>query len=148
MRSTPETAEVRDVGDGNFRSLENTTMDGNAIFNFTTTEVPELIREALAYSGHSKESIDYFMFHQPNKFILETLADLLGVPREKMPNDTTSLYGNTSSASIPQTICHALGDQMLEHDYTFCLAGFGVGLVWNAMVTHVGPLKVCKIIEF
>ena len=148
MRSTPETAKVRALGDGNFRSLEQISMDGNAIFNFTTTEVPELITEALAYSGHSKESIDYFMFHQPNRFILERLADLLGVPQEKMPNDTTTLYGNTSSVSIPLTICHALGDRMLDHDYTFCLAGFGVGLTWNAMVTRVGPLKICKIIEF
>lgn len=148
MRSTPETAEVRALGDGNFRSLEHITMDGNAIFNFTTIEVPELITDSLAYSGHSKESIDYFIFHQPNKFILERLADLLAIPPEKMPNDTTTLYGNTSSVSIPQTVCHALGNRMLDHDYTFCLAGFGVGLTWNVMVTRVGPLKFCKIIEF
>lgn len=148
MRSTPATAEVRPVGDGNWRSLEHIAMDGNAIFNFTTVEVPELITEALAYSGHSKESIDYFMFHQPNKFILERLADQLAIPREKMPNDSTTLYGNTSSVSIPLTICHALGDRMLDHEYTFCLSAFGVGLSWNAMVTRVGPLKVCKIIEF
>jgi len=148
MRSTPETAEVRALGDGNFRSLEQITMDGNAIFNFTTIEVPELIQENLAYSGHAKESIDYFMFHQPNKFILERLAELLAIPREKMPNDTTTLFGNTSSVSIPQTICHSLGEKMLDHTFTFCLSGFGVGLTWNAMVTRVGPLNVCKIIEF
>jgi 3-oxoacyl-[acyl-carrier-protein] synthase-3 len=148
IRSTPETAEVRALGDGNFRSLEHITMDGTAIFNFTSIEVPKLITEALAYSGHSKEVIDYFMFHQPNKFILERLADLLVIPQAKMPNDTSTVYGNTSSVSIPQTICHALGDRMLDHDYLFCMSGFGVGLTWNAMVTRVGPLKVCKIIEF
>jgi 3-oxoacyl-[acyl-carrier-protein] synthase-3 len=147
-RSTPDTAEIRPVGDGNFRSLEQITMDGNSIFNFTTLEVPELINETLAWSGHSKESIDYFMFHQPNKFILERLADILEVPRDKMPNDTTTIYGNTSSVSIPQTVCHTLGERMLDHDYLFCFAGFGVGLTWNAMVTRVGPLRVCKIIEF
>jgi 3-oxoacyl-[acyl-carrier-protein] synthase III len=148
IRSTPETAEIRDLGDGNFRSLEHITMDGNAIFNFTTNEVPELINDTLAFSGYSKEAIEYFMFHQPNKFILERLANILKVPVEKMPNDTSTIYGNTSSVSIPQTICHRLGEQMLENDYMFCMAGFGVGLTWNAMVTRVGPLKICKIIEF
>lgn len=148
IRSTPETAEVRALGDGNFRSLEQITMDGNAIFNFTTVEVPQLINEALAYSGYPKDAIDYFLFHQPNKFILERLGDLLGVVREKMPNDTSTIYGNTSSVSIPQTICHALGGPILDHNYLVCLAGFGVGLTWNAMVTRLGPLSVCKIIEF
>jgi 3-oxoacyl-[acyl-carrier-protein] synthase-3 len=148
MRSTPQTAEIRELGDGNFRSFEQITMDGNAIFNFTTTEVPQLINETLEWSGHSKESIDYFMFHQPNQFILEKLADILELPRQKMPNDISSVFGNTSSVSIPQTVCHALGSKMLDHDFLFCFSGFGVGLTWNVMVTRMGPLRVCKIIEF
>ena len=148
MRSTQETAELRDLGDGNFRSLEHITMDGTAIFNFTTLEVPELVTETLTWSGHSTDCIDYFMFHQPNKFILEKLAGMLKIGPSKMPNDTSTLYGNTSSVSIPQTVCHTLGDHMLTHDHLFCFAGFGVGLTWNVMVTRMGPLQVCKIIEF
>ena len=65
-----------------------------------------------------------------------------------MPNDTTTLYGNTSSVSIPLTICHTLGNGMLDRDYEFCMAGFGVGLTWNAMVGRFGFLKFCEILEF
>jgi 3-oxoacyl-[acyl-carrier-protein] synthase-3 len=148
MRPNPGTAEIRDVGDGNFRSLENIHMDGNAIFNFTMTEVPQMISDILSYSGKDKTGIDYFMFHQPNKFILEQMADILKVPREKMPNETSSVYGNTSSVTIPQTICHTLGERMLQESPLLCLAGFGVGLTWAAMVMRMGPLNVCKIVEF
>jgi 3-oxoacyl-[acyl-carrier-protein] synthase-3 len=147
-RSTPETSAVQDLGNGNFRSLEHIHMDGNAIFNFTMTEVPEMITDILAWSGRSKAEIEYFMFHQPNKFILERLADLLEIPREKMPNKTSTIYGNTSSCSIPHTICDTLSSRMLAQSYLMCLAGFGVGLTWGAMVLRMGPLQICEVIEF
>jgi 3-oxoacyl-[acyl-carrier-protein] synthase-3 len=147
-RSTPETSVLRDLGNGNFRSLEHIHMDGNAIFNFTMTEVPQMISDILVQSRRSKDEIEFFMFHQPNKFILEKIADLLEIPREKMPNKTSTIYGNTSSCSIPQTICHELQAAMLSRSYLMCLAGFGVGLTWSAMVMRLGPLQVCEILEY
>ncbi len=123
-------------------------MDGNAIFNFTMTEVPVLIEDTLQLSGCTTDEVDYFMFHQPNRFILERLRDRLGVLPEKMPVDTSCVYGNASSASIPMTICHALGDKMLANRFRMCLAGFGVGLTWSAAVLQVGPLQFCGMTEF
>jgi 3-oxoacyl-[acyl-carrier-protein] synthase III len=148
QRPSATTAEVREVGDGNFRSLENIHMDGNAIFNFTMNEVPALVEETLAWSGHSRESIEWYLFHQPNRFILEKLADVLKVPREKLPNQITSIYGNTSSASIPLTICHTIGDEILRRAFPVCLSGFGVGLSWGAMVARLGPFRFCELLEF
>lgn len=148
LRPSAETAALQDLGNGNFRSKEHIHMDGNAIFNFTMTEVPEMIADILTCSGRTIESIDYFLFHQPNKFILEQLAQKLQVPMSKLPVNISSMYGNASSVSIPMTICHAVGEKLLGNRYAVCLAGFGVGLTWSSMVLEMGPMDFCTMIEF
>ena len=80
---TPETAKVMEDENGNFRSLENLVMKGDEVFNFVQREVPPMIEELLAIAGKKPEEIDYYFFHQPNKFMLHKLADKIGVPRKK-----------------------------------------------------------------
>src|SRR4029077_18314927 len=79
-----ETAVVSDAGDGNSRSLNDLRMDGTAVFNFVQREVPPMIDDLLRTADVSKEAIDYFLFHQPNRFMLQKLADKLGVPHDKI----------------------------------------------------------------
>jgi 3-oxoacyl-[acyl-carrier-protein] synthase-3 len=56
-------------------------------------------------------------------------------------------YGNTSSASIPLTICVALQEQIKNQQLTMLFSGFGVGLSWANVLLKVGPIKV-KTIEY
>ena len=93
------------------------------------------------------DEIDYFIFHQPNRFMLEKLADKLGVPRQKMPDNIVEKFGNPSSASIPLTICYNMGRILLERDQLVCMSGFGAGLSWGALIMNLGPLKFCDLIE-
>ncbi len=60
-------------------------MKGDEVFNFVQREVPPMIEQLIADSDIEKEQIDYFMFHQPNKFMLQKLADKMGVDRIKYP---------------------------------------------------------------
>lgn len=144
---SPETAMVRDAnGDGNLRALDNLVMNGTEVFQFMQTEVPPLIDDTLAYAGASKEEMDWFFFHQPNKFMLKKLAEKLGVPYEKMPMNTVEEFGNSSGACIPVNITYNLAKEMTEQTYRCCLAGFGSGLTWGAMTMKLGELDFCEML--
>ena len=148
LPSSPETAEVRDAGDSNFRSLENLKMDGSAVFNFVQTEVPPLIADLMDFSGKSDKDIRAYAFHQPNKFMLEKLADKLGVEYKKVPMDVVERFGNSSGATIPTVLATNLKDQLLSERSLYCLAGFGVGLTWASMLISLGPLQFCEQIDY
>jgi 3-oxoacyl-[acyl-carrier-protein] synthase III len=145
--SSPETAELREDGE-NLRAADHLRMDGSAVFNFVQTEVPVLIEELLATAGVTAAEIDYFLFHQPNRFMLQKLADRLGIPYEKMPSDVVEHYGNSSGVSIPMAIAHQWSRCGLKKRVRACFAGFGVGLTWTAMLMPLGPLEFCDLIEF
>lgn len=145
--SSPETAVLQEDGE-NLRALDHLRMDGSAVFNFVQTEVPPLIEELLGRAGTNAGEIDYYLFHQPNKFMLNKLAERLGVPYEKMPSNVVEHYGNSSGVSIPMAIGHNLRDTVTSRSYRACLAGFGVGLTWTAMLMQLGPLRWCDLIEF
>ncbi|MDR0605453.1 MAG: ketoacyl-ACP synthase III [Bacteroidales bacterium] len=145
---TSETAEMKEDANGNFRSPENLVMEGDKVFNFVQTEVPPMIEELLSISGKTVDEIDYFLFHQPNKFMLNKLADKIGVPREKMPANIVENFGNASGASIPTNISFNLGENALTNTYQVCFSGFGVGLTWAAIEQKLGNLMFNHIIYY
>lgn len=143
--ATAETSVQLDVGDNNFRSRENLVMDGTAVFNFVQREVPPMIEEVLVDAGLDRSAIDYFLFHQPNRFMLEKLAAKMDVPVAKMPNNVVEHYGNSSGATIPTNIVHNLANVLQNESLQVCLAGFGVGLTWSSMILKLGPLDFCQL---
>ncbi len=76
------------------------TMNGRAIYNFAGRHVPADVRALAKKYGLELDQIDRFVFHQGSKFLIDTLAKLLGVSRDKMPFGAAE-YGNTVSSSIP-----------------------------------------------
>lgn len=145
MPSTQETAILRDMdGDGNLRALDNLTMNGADVFSFVQAEVPPLIDEVLDFAGYSKEDMDWYLFHQPNKFMLRKLAEKLGVPYEKMPMNTVEEFGNSSGACIPINITYNLADAMRTRKSRCCVSAFGAGLTWGAMVMELGEMDFCE----
>jgi len=146
--SSPDTLKLEEVEEGLVRSPSQIHMDGAAIFHFTIEDVPPQIEEILAYSNSSKQSIETFLFHQPNEFILKQIAEKLKVPPDKFPTNIVGLYGNCSSVSIPLNITHNCGAQLEQTARRACLASFGVGLTWCSMVMDLGPLDVCKTVDY
>jgi 3-oxoacyl-[acyl-carrier-protein] synthase-3 len=146
LPSSPETAILEEDMNGNLRSKNDLVMKGDEVFNFVQTEVPPLIEELYNYSKIGKDDVDFYMFHQPNKFMLNKLADRLGVDREKMPSNIVENFGNSSGVTIPLAITFNLGDNLCSQKYRLCLSGFGVGLTWAAMMIDMKELSFCKII--
>lgn len=144
--SNAETGVMRDIGDGNFKSLDHMHMDGSAVFNFVQTKVPPMLEHALSATGHTVEDIDYYLFHQPNKFMLQKLAQKVGIAFEKMPMNLVENYGNPSGSSIPLVTVHNLKEQLKERKYTCCLSAFGSGLAWGAIIMEFGELENCEML--
>ena len=122
---TPSTDETRkEIADknGNIRSQENIYMNGFEIFNFTLSEQP------------TKEDIDYFVLHQANVYIVETILKKAKIPLEKAPSKIFAKYGNQNSASIPSAICEDLRDKFNDRAKKVLMQGFGIGLSWGACV--------------
>jgi 3-oxoacyl-[acyl-carrier-protein] synthase III len=149
MPCSAETAIAQNVGDGNYRSLDNLNMEGASVFAFVQSEVPKMVDEILTSESMSKDEVDYFMFHQPNRFMLEKLADKIGVAREKMPNNIVENFGNSNSVTIPVNLAFNLSDQLrCEKSLKLMMCGFGVGLTWAGLIWELAGLQSCGLIEY
>lgn len=146
--SNSETAVLQQDPEGNLRALDHLRMDGSAVFNFVQTEVPAIIDELLQFAGADLSQIDRFLFHQPNRFMLEKLADKIKVPREKMPNNIVEHFGNSSGVTVPLATVFNCRDKLLQSSMKVCISGFGVGLTWGAAIMNMGPLSFCEITDF
>ncbi|HAV12189.1 MAG TPA: 3-oxoacyl-ACP synthase [Opitutae bacterium] len=138
--------EIEDEG-GNIRTLENLFMDGAEVFNFSIQVEPRAVRELLEYAETDVEGVDYFVFHQANRYILTNIAKRLKIDVAKVPMQTVERYGNQSSASIPSAICGELSEQTIAGSSRVLLSGFGVGLSWASTILDLADLSVCEIIE-
>lgn len=145
LACSAETAQMKDAGDGNIRCLDNLVMDGTAVFQYVMQQVPPLIDELFALSRLDRQNIKWFLFHQPNRFMLQKLADRIRVPREKLFMNIVENFGNPSGASIPLTTAFNIGTELCGSNYyPCCLSAFGGGLGCGAMLCNLGAMDFCE----
>ena len=108
-------------------------MNGGAIFNFTLETVPVLVRQLLDKSGSQKEEIDYFIFHQANKFMLNTIRKVCVLPKEKFYVSLENT-GNTVSSTVLIGVKDCLLNGTIKAGMQVVVAGFGVGLSWGGTI--------------
>lgn len=106
-------------------------MDGRAVYKFATTVVPISIKKALEGTSFTVQDISYFILHQANARIMNSVAKKLDVSSEKFFKNLNE-YGNTSSASIPMAL-YDVQDKLNPGD-KIILCGFGGGLTWGSML--------------
>lgn len=147
MPATAETARMFKDEMGNYRSLNHMYMDGTAVFQFVMESVPPLIEELCRYAGVDRSAIQYHLTHQPNRFMLQKLADLLGVPRDILFNNVVENFGNTSSVTIPVATTFNLGKRLLNERFRVCFSAFGAGLSLAAATCRLGGMDFCDLIE-
>ncbi|CAN5245500.1 ketoacyl-ACP synthase III [soil metagenome] len=127
-----------EVEKGVVRHRRNLWLNGLDVFNFSVREAPANIKAILDFANISVEEIDYFVFHQANLLMDETIRKKLKIPVEKVPYSLAD-FGNTSSASIPLTIVSELSKQSLLPK-KFLFSGFGVGLSWASAILDTEKL--------
>lgn len=109
-------------------------MDSRQVYNFMMKVVPGDIKKCLDSNNLSLSQIDYFVFHQASKFMLESLTARLGVPKEKVILFLKDI-GNTVSSSIPLALEHLSHSKDLSGKKVL-ISGFGVGLSWGSTIIN------------
>jgi 3-oxoacyl-[acyl-carrier-protein] synthase-3 len=124
----------------NIRSNINISLNGVNIFNFAINNIPLMIKN---FTKKIK-NIKYCFLHQANKMIQDSIEMQLLKKKFIFPTSLKK-YGNTSSATIPITICHNYSDQNLLGYSLLC--GFGVGLSISTVVINLQNTKIFKIMK-
>jgi 3-oxoacyl-[acyl-carrier-protein] synthase-3 len=106
-------------------------MDGLDLFNFTLRRVPEAVSELLARAGKRIDDVDWFVFHQANRYMLESLRKKIGIPAERFCLALEE-SGNTVSSTIPIALKQSAIVEKIKAGDTVMVAGFGVGFSWAA----------------
>ncbi len=124
----------------NFRSQVNISLNGPNIFNFAINNIPPLLKKVIK----KIKNIKFCFLHQANKMIQDSIEKQLNNKKIIFPTSLKK-FGNTSSASIPVTICHNYYNQKLNNYSLLC--GFGVGLSISTVIVNLEKTKIFKIIK-
>ena len=128
-RNKNRTGETITGSDGIIRFSDYFDMNGEAVFDFTIERVPKMVDDCLEKNHIHKEEVDLYVFHQANKYMLNTLRKLITLPQGSFLIDLAET-GNTTSSSVPIGLVNSLNKGILHKNMTVMIAGFGVGLSW------------------
>lgn len=138
MKYADKSEAFREIEDqyGNVRTDATIYMDGKGVVQFTQTAVPPMFNSILKTAMLSQSDIDNFIFHQANRFMLQSVQKACKIPDDGRYFNNCEDRGNTASASIPNAI-----NKMQELNITLgkraMLMGFGVGLAWGGCIVDL-----------
>ncbi len=116
-------------------SLENRDhflkMNGPEVFKIAVRWMEQSAKIVLKRNNLKPEDIDLFIPHQANLRIIETLARIIKIPKEKFFVNLDR-YGNTSAASIPIALDEARQKELIQTGDNVLMIAFGAGLTWGS----------------
>jgi 3-oxoacyl-[acyl-carrier-protein] synthase-3 len=111
--------------------LQYVKMKGHEVFKYAVRIMVDSAVKAMRAKGITADQIDWFIPHQANIRIMETVAERLKIPKEKVII-TVHKYGNTSAASIPTALDEAVRDGRIQRGDLILVNSFGAGFTWGA----------------
>ncbi len=108
-------------------------MDGQAVFKLAVGVLDATARTSLAKAGRTEADIDWLIPHQANIRIMVGTARKLKLPMDKVVV-TVDQHGNTSAASIPLALDHAVRAGQVRKGETLLLEGVGGGFTWGSVL--------------
>lgn len=108
-------------------------MNGSAIFNFTLEAVPIMMKDVLEKNQMERDDVDYFVFHQANKFMLNTIRKVCVLPKDKFYVNLEQI-GNTVSSTVLIALKDCLNKGSIHTGMKVMITGFGVGLSWGGTI--------------
>jgi 3-oxoacyl-[acyl-carrier-protein] synthase III len=122
------------LAQGGFQPI---TMNGQEVYRFAVTKVPEVVEKSLFNANLNTEAVDWLVLHQANQRILDAAANRLKIPAEKVLSNLAH-YGNTSAATIPIVLDEAVRQGKIQSGQILAMAGFGAGLSWGGAIVRWG----------
>ncbi|HJX59833.1 MAG TPA: beta-ketoacyl-ACP synthase III [Thermodesulfobacteriota bacterium] len=111
--------------------LQYLKMQGNEVFKYAVRIMVDSAVKTMRSTGITSDEIDWFIPHQANLRIMETVARRLGIPLEKVIV-TVHKHGNTSAASIPTALDEAVRSGKIQRGDLILTSSFGAGFTWGA----------------
>jgi 3-oxoacyl-[acyl-carrier-protein] synthase-3 len=108
-------------------------MAGAEVYRFAVGAMTDACQKALSCAGMDASQVDLFIPHQANLRIIQSAAEKLGLPEDKVFVNVNK-YGNTSGGSIPLALYEAEVEGRLKPGMIVMTVGFGAGLVWGSNV--------------
>ena len=134
-RQKEPTGLQNEDAEGHVRRDDYLYMNGSAIFNFTLDAVPKMMNQLFEKNGLQKDDIDYYVFHQANKFMLNTIRKVCALPKDKFYIDLANV-GNTVSSTILIGLKECMDNNTIKSGMNVMCCGFGVGLSWGGIVLY------------
>ena len=145
---TPDDLEYCDFEDGGRRRNIDIYMDGFAIFRFVAMEVSKWLQRFLAEIGESAETLDSFVPHQANMYMIKKLARKLKFSWERTWQSGDEV-GNSASATVPVTIAKNAANMLEEgHNSRVLISGFGGGLSASAGIITLDTGAFYKFFQY
>ena len=132
-RCKQATGNVAEDEDGHLRFDDYLYMNGSAIFNFTLEAVPAMMKDILEKNQMEQDDVNYFVFHQANKFMLNTIRKVCVLPKDKFYVNLEST-GNTVSSTVMIALKDSIDNGTILPGMKVMVTGFGVGLSWGGTI--------------
>ena len=127
------------------QSNDKFVMKGFDVFLFATRTIPSMIDKICKISGIQFEDVGYYVLHQANKTMLETIREKVKIPKEKFIVNMEG-FGNTTSASIPLAIVLSK-ENIFMSSQPILLVGIGAGLSWSSVILKDQHPKILPLLE-
>lgn len=121
-------------------------MNGEAVFEFGVNDVANDMNYFRNTFALKDEDIDYYVFHQAQALMLDTIDDTCGIAPEKELRSLET-YGNTNGSSVLITLCANTEELQKKSTVRVSLCGFGVGLSWSYAYLNIESNKIFPIIH-
>lgn len=132
-RHKEKTGAYMEDEEGHIRYDDYLYMNGSGIFNFTLDAVPQMINDVLIKNDMEKDAIDYYIFHQANKFMLNTIRKVCVLPKDKFYINLEET-GNTVSSTVLIGLKDCIDNGLIKKGDNVMVSGFGVGLSWGGTI--------------
>lgn len=126
------------------KGADKSYMDGDAVFQFSISEVPNYLTSFMVDNNIGDSDIDFFVSHQAQDFIIKHVTKKIKVEKSKILYSLHD-YGNTSGSSIPMTIC--ANKEVMSSNTKILAAGFGVGLAWGFLYFTIDKDAIVDVLE-
>ena len=114
-------------------NYEPLVMKGREVFKHAVTSSCRDIRKLLNQTGLQPEDIKYYVLHQANRRIIDSIRNFLGVDEERVPHNVER-YGNISSAALPALLDELNREGKLQKGDKLVFSAFGAGFTTGACI--------------
>jgi len=112
-------------------------IEANASFRVAVRHFVNSIKESAKHNNVAVEDINWFIPHQANLRMFQSIAKTLNLSMDKF-YVTLDRYGNISSASCAIALDEAVRDGSIKKNDLICLPVFGGGLTWGSALIRWG----------